>query len=184
MKIALVILIMLASYLIGQSIKDRVKNEYDFIVYLKNFTIFLKSNFSMFKVDIVQIIDDFILLQDNDINGGNSIYKASCNSYKEFNKIFCKENGVYKIIKSEIEKNNNINEDSFVIFNYLESLGSNSYEFEENKINSFLIFLETKQKEYFDNIKTKGVLSQKVIISIGLIVSILIWWVYGRFNFI
>ena len=115
----------------------------------------------MFKADIVQIIDEFTLFQDE--------------NNKKFNKIFQKENGVYEIIRAEIENNNSNEQDSFMIFSFLDSIGSNGYEFEEDKINVFLNFLEMKQKEYFEYIKTKGVLSQKVIMSVGLIISILIW---------
>ena len=66
-------------------------------------------------------------------------------------------------------------EDALTIYTFLSSLGQNNYEFEDEKINSFLAFLEVKIAEYFTNIKVKGVLTEKIMLAVGLIISILVW---------
>ena len=161
MKIALVILIMMLSFLFGNSVADKYKNQYQFSVYLKNFATYFKSNLIMFKTDVVKIIDDYLMVEKN--------------QQVKFNDIFIKENYIYKINETAINNYIIEKEDAFTIYTFLSFLGKNHYEFEDEKVNSFLNFLEIKQKDYLKNIKEKGVLSQKIILSIGLIISILIW---------
>ena len=61
------------------------------------------------------------------------------------------------------------------MFSFLSTVGNNDYEYENNKINSFIIYLNEREKVYLDNIKLKGELTLKILISIGLVVSILVW---------
>ena len=161
MKILLVVFIMLSSFLIGSGVKQKIKNEYSFLVYLKNFVVFLKSNFNMFKVDIVSIIDEYIKFQD-DKNG-------------KYNAIFQKNNEIYIINYRAVCDNNSNEEDKHTIYTFLNAMGKSNYEFEDEKINSFLYFLQNKMKEYCDNIKEKGVLTEKIMLAVGLIISILVW---------
>jgi hypothetical protein len=160
MKVASIIMIMSSSFLIGNNVKKKVKNEYKFLLYLKNFVIYLRSNFNMFKSNLVTILNEYIALQENN---------------NDFNLIFDKRDEIYIINKEAIYSNISKEEDALTIYTFLSSLGQNNYEFEDEKINSFLAFLEVKIAEYFTNIKVKGVLTEKIMLAVGLIISILVW---------
>lgn len=161
MKILLVILIMLLFFIFGYMYKQEIKSQYDFIVYLKNYSNFLSSNISLFKNNFVKITDDFLNL--------NSQKNA------KFNKIFAKNGEIYSISQKNIDFFLKIEQDRQVVFSFLSTVGNNDYEYENNKINSFIIYLNEREKVYLDNIKLKGELTLKILISIGLVVSILVW---------
>mgnify|MGYP002522047267 CR=1 FL=1 len=161
MKILLVILIMLLFFIFGYMYKQEVKSQYDFMVYLKNYSNFLSSNISLFKNNLVKITDDFLNL--------NSQKNA------KFNKIFVKNGEIYSISQKNIDFFLKNEQDRQVVFSFLSTVGNNDYEYENNKINSFIIYLNEREKVYLDNIKLKGELTLKILISIGLVVSILVW---------
>ena len=161
MKILLVILIMLLFFIFGYMYKQNIKSQYDFMVYLKNYSNFLSSNISLFKNNFVKITDDFLNL--------NSQKNA------KFNKIFVKNGEIYSISQKNIDFFLKNEQDRQVVFSFLSTVGNNDYEYENNKINSFIIYLNEREKVYMDNIKLKGELTLKILISIGLVVSILVW---------
>ena len=161
MKILLVILIMLLFFIFGYMYKQTIKSQYDFMVYLKNYSNFLSSNISLFKNNFVKITDDFLNL--------NSQKNA------KFNKIFVKNGEIYSISQKNIDFFLKNEQDRQVVFSFLSTVGNNDYEYENNKINSFIIYLNEREKVYLDNIKLKGELTLKILISIGLVVSILVW---------
>lgn len=161
MKILLVILIMLLFFIFGYMYKQEVKSQYDFMVYLKNYSNFLSSNISLFKNNLVKITDDFLNL--------NSQKNA------KFNKIFVKIGEIYSISQKNVDFFLKNEQDRQVVFSFLSTIGNNDYEYENNKINSFIIYLNEREKVYLDNIKFKGELTLKILISIGLVVSILVW---------
>lgn len=161
MKILLVILIMLLFFIFGYMYKQEVKSQYDFMVYLKNYSNFLSSNISLFKNNLVKITDDFLNL--------NSQKNA------KFNKIFVKIGEIYSISQKNVDFFLKNEQDRQVVLSFLSTVGNNDYEYENNKINSFIIYLNEREKVYLDNIKLKGELTLKILISIGLVVSILVW---------
>ena len=161
MKILLVILIMLLFFIFGYMYKQEVKSQYDFMVYLKNYSNFLSSNISLFKNNLVKITDDFLNL--------NSQKNA------KFNKIFVKIGEIYSISQKNVDFFLKNEQDRQVVLSFLSTVGNNDYEYEKNKINSFIIYLNEREKVYLDNIKLKGELTLKILISIGLVVSILVW---------
>ena len=90
MKLVLVLIIMSVSFFIGQVYKKKLKSEYDFLIYLKNFSEFLKSNINLFKNNLVEIIDSYILLDEN--------------KNAKFMQIFQKKGEIYEISQENIEK--------------------------------------------------------------------------------
>ena len=161
MKIFLVFFIMLISFFIGFSYKNKIQNELNFLLYLKNFSNYLKSSINLFKNNIVEIIDEFIILE----NQKNA----------NFNKIFAKNIEIYEFYLENIEKYISDKQISFTIYNFLKSLGTNEYDYEGKKINSFIIYIDSKILEYEKNVKENGDLFFKIALSIGAVISILVW---------
>lgn len=161
MKILLILIIMIISFLVGYSYKKRIQNELDFLKYMKNFAEYLKSNINLFKNDVVEIIDEF---------------KISCNSkILKFNQIFIKNEYIYHFSLENIENYLSEKETSFIIFNFLKSIGTNEYEFEGERINSFIFYIDSKISDYVKKVKEEGDLFFKIALSIGAIISILVW---------
>ena len=169
MKLVLVLIIMSVSFFIGQVYKKKLKSEYDFLIYLKNFSEFLKSNINLFKNNLVEIIDSYILLDEN--------------KNAKFMQIFQKKGEIYEISQENIEKLISDKQISFVIYSFLVSLGSNEYIFETEKISTFINFLDGKVLEYANNLKTKTDLFLKVALYVGAVISILVWWVRWTFRY-
>lgn len=161
MKILLILSILTMFFLIGYFYKQKVKNNYQFLVYLKNYVLFLKSNISLYKVNMVKITDDFLKLQ-NEKNA-------------KYNKIFVKNGEIYSVLPENVEYFVQNKEDSLIINSFFEKLGKNDYEYENHKIDKFLIYLDERQKIYFSDIKIKGDLTLKILIAVGLVISILVW---------
>ena len=161
MKILIVVCVMLICFFIGIGYKKKYQEKYNFLIYLKNFATFLKSNLNLFKVNLVEIIDNFTKLQvDKNI---------------KFNDIFIKNNEVYEFSKENLDLVKLNIEDSNIIFTFLSSIGKNEYFFEEEKINNFITFLDKKTEEYSSFVRTKGDLTLKLAIAIGCVISIIIW---------
>ena len=170
MKIFCVVFIIITSFFIGKCVQNKYKKEYDFLVYLKNFATFLYSNLTIFKTDIVSVIDNFVELQNGEM--------------EKFNKIFKKENGIYLINNDEVKIFNSRENDFMVITSFFSSIGKNNYELEKQKVSSFLDYIEKISDSYYGEIKSKGELTKKIIVAVSIIICIVIWWFYGRFNFV
>ena len=161
MKIIFVVFIMLLSFIIGYLYRNKIQNELNFLLYLKKFSDYLKSGINLFKNNIVEIIDEFIILE----NQKNA----------KFNKIFLKNMQIYNFCLENIENFIYDKQISFTIYNFLKTLGTNEYEYEGEKINSFILFIGSKILEYEKKLKEKGELFFKVALSIGAVISILVW---------
>lgn len=161
MKITVVLIIITISFYVGYSYKQKQQVKYELLLYIKNYATFLKSNINLFKVNLVQIIEDYISLQ-NEKNA-------------KFNSIFVKNSEIYCISRENIEKFGLNNQDNLIIFNFLNSIGKNSYEFEDDKINDCIAYLDKKIEEYSSYVKTKGELTLKIALAIGCVISIIIW---------
>ena len=161
MKSFSIIFIMTVSFFVGYLYKNRINNELNFLIYMKNFAEYLKSNINLFKNNIVQIIDEFLLI--------NHTKNA------KFNQIFEKNTEIYQFSKKNIEKMISNNQISFLVFNFLNTLGTNDYEFEGEKINDFINTLNTYIVSFTQMKKEKGELFFKLSLSVGAIISILVW---------
>lgn len=128
------------------------------------------SNIILFKNNVVEIIDNYIIMQNNKNAKFNKLFLKNNNLYS-YNEEF-----LYSILLDKSEAN--------IIFQYLQQIGKNEYEFERKKNESISEILKIKINESFENINKKGDLYLKILLSIGAIISILIWWFYGCFNIV
>lgn len=161
MKLILIFMLMLISFFVGYLYKNKIQNELNFLFFIKNFSEYLKSSINLFKNNIVEIIDEFKILE----NQKNAKY----------NKIFIKNTQIYEFSLKNIENLISDTQISFTIFNFLNSLGTNEYDYEGEKINSFILYISTKILDYEKMVKEKGELFFKVALSVGAVISILVW---------
>lgn len=160
MKIILCLFILIFFGCIGYGFKYKRKRENDFYNYLSEYASVCKSNISLFKNDIVNITDNYIITQKN--------------KNANYNKIFVKSGNVYQISMDFINKYVTDKKDTEIIYNFLNQLGTNDYEFEKKRIQEFLDYLNGKSKN-FENLMKSADLKFKVMLAVGAVVCIVIW---------
>ena len=71
-----------------------------------------------------------------------------------------------------------------IIKDFFDNLGKCEYEFEIEKIKTFEDFLKGEISKARENVSLKGDLYFKISLAIGLVVGVLLWWIYECFNII
>ena len=161
MKLIIIILVIVIFGLIGNLIKQRYENECLFLRYIEDFVNYYYSNIALFKNNTVEIINNYIIMQEN--------------KNANYNNLFLKNGNLYSINDKILSKYILFSEDVLIIKQFLTAVGNNEYEYEIEKIKVFLNFLKRKKEESLLNLKNKGVLYFKIMLSIGAVLAILIW---------
>lgn len=161
MKLIIIILVIVIFGLIGNLIKQRYENECLFLRYIEDFVNYYYSNIALFKNNTVEIINNYIIMQEN--------------KNANYNNLFLKNGNLYSINDKILSKYILFSGDVLIIKQFLTGIGNNEYEYEIEKIKVFLNFLKRKKEESLLNLKNKGVLYFKIMLSIGAVLAILIW---------
>lgn len=155
---------MICSWIVGYSYKQRFIEEEKLLLLIKEYLGFLKTNIVLFKNNIIDINNQYIIMHKN----------KNANNYKIYLK-----NSSYEIFDIEKIKNTITKKDvQNVIVNYLETLGRCEYELEKERLDLFLNFINDELNNNKNNQKEKGDLYYKISLSIGIVLSILVWWIY------
>lgn len=160
---------MVSSFLIGYSYKQRFVKEGELLLLIKDYLNYLKTNIVIFKNNIIDINNQYIIMHKNKNANNTKIYLKN-NNYIIFN--------IEKI--KNIITNNDVQD---VVVNYLEMLGRCEYELERERLNLFLNYIDDELKNNKNNQKEKGNLYFKISLSIGMVLSILVWWNVWMFLF-
>ncbi len=168
MKILICLIVLILCAGVGYALKWKAKKEQDFLEYLKDFTNYFLANISLFKNNVVAIIDNYNITQKNKNAKFSEIFEKTSNFYQIESK------NVARYISDEANKN--------VICEFLKNVGSNEYDYERKKAEDFMKFLDEKiQYTKSEKIK-KSDLNFKLFLAVGAVICIIIWWVYGCFN--
>ncbi len=168
MKIIAVVVIMLVGGYIALCYKNKLKQEYLLLNYIKGFFEFYVANIELFKENVDYIINNYIIMQKNKI--------------ANYNNLFLKNSNIYQINEEFINKTINNSNLKFAIINQLKQIGKNDFKYEKEKSKAMINFLSKEVDTAYENYNKKGGLYFKIIIAIAAVVSILIWWFYGSFN--
>ena len=161
MKIILIICVMCASGYVGFMLRQKLKIEHKMASFLLDFEKFYNSNMTLFKNDVVAIIDGFVASR-NKKNGENF-------------EIFEKTNNIYNFNTALLEKCFKSKTAVAVSSEYLNSLGKNEYEFEKEKNKNFEEFISKVCDESLKSYEKKGSMIFKLCLAIGAVLSIIIW---------
>ena len=116
---------------------------------------------TLFKCDIIEIIDKFIIMQNN--------------KNAKYINLFSKNNNLYAINKDFISKQIINKESVETIYKYLALCGKSEYDFEKEKNENFKAYINNSiigsEKLY----REKGGLVFKLLLAIGSVIGILIW---------
>lgn len=156
--------------LVGYLYKRKLKNEYELLCFIQNFANYYNSNMTLFKCDIVEIINKYKIMQNN--------------KNAKFCNLFLKNSNIYNINQEFLNDYLSNKKDIELIYKYLSECGKNEYEFEKEKNRGFELFIKEAIEISYNCYKEKGGLIFKLLLSIGTVIGILIWWNYGYFNFI
>ena len=161
MKIILILSIIMCFGFLGYLYKSRLQYELNFLKYVYSFHQFYSSNINLFKNNLVEIINSYIIMQKNKNAEYNQIFQNNGNIYS-YN-----ENFIDNVVKDIDTKK--------IIIEYFNSLGKAEYEFEKQKNIDFDKFFQYKIDEFSNICKNKGGLYFKLMLAIGAIVAIVLW---------
>lgn len=161
MKILICLIVLILCAGVGYALKWKAKKEQDFLEYLKDFTNYFLANISLFKNNVVAIIDNYNITQKNKNAKFSEIFEKTSNFYQIESK------NVARYISDEANKN--------VICEFLKNVGSNEYDYERKKAEDFMKFLDEKiQYTKSEKIK-KSDLNFKLFLAVGAVICIIIW---------
>ncbi len=170
MKIILIILIISLSGITGFCIKNKYVKQLQIYQILINFFEYYLTSISIFKNNIQEIILNYKLINKNK----NALY----------DNIFKNNDNLFQINKEFIFENINEKETKLILETTINSMGSANIEIEEDKIKSLITFLNKKKQQAEEKVNKEGNLYFKLSLAAGAVISIIIWWVYGCYNFI
>lgn len=161
MKIIIILMLMGMAGGTGYYLKSRLKKEYNFLCYAQEFARYYNANISLFKNEVVLVVESFI----------NSKSKKNAS----FAQIFKNENNIYKCDLALINEYVKNSSDASMICEYLNNIGKSEYEFEKDKNLQFEKFISECKEKSLSNLETKGNLYFKLALLFGAVLSIIIW---------
>lgn len=161
MKILLVSFIIVVSGYIGYQYKMRFLKQLKTINDLKDYCIYFKDNLVLFKNNIVEININYINTHKNK-NANNMLFIKNNTHLNQINLKYLQNTIYNNALYSAIET-------------YIFTQGKGEYEHEVFKINEVLEILNRELICTKDDLKQKGDLYFKLILAVGVVISILIW---------
>ena len=161
MKIFIMISILLVCSLIGYQVKNKYVLQKEFLNYIKSFVEYYELNVSIFKNNIVEIINNYLIMQNNKNAKFDKLFEKN-NNLQQFNKKLCKT----YICDSDI---------IFAINSYFNNIGKSDLKNESEKNKNFLNLLNFWTAESDKEIKDKGELYFKLWLTLGVVVCIVLW---------
>ena len=161
MKNLVIVFVVLCFCFMGYLIKQKYKNQKEFLMEVKDFLEYFKANMSVLNNSVVEIINSYKIIQNNK--------NAKC-----FN-LFQNNENLVKFNAKTLEKyiyNENL---AVILKNYFEDFGSKTHDFELEKLNNVLGFLGDSIQKTEEEIKSKGDIWFKILIAIGLVFAIVLW---------
>ncbi len=164
MKILIVILIVFGFGMVGFLFKQKLQIQKELLVEMKNYIEFVKTNIVIFKTNIHEINNKYIITHKNKNANNIKIYLKNSNEI---------------IFNIEKIKQLFIGYDFVgVVVQILNDIGAGDFDFENQKINQALIILNDMILKKDNEINNKGSLYFKLWLWMGAVFAILIWWIW------
>ncbi len=159
MKIFLVLLTMLIFGTIAYKYKNKFKLKLNTILIIIDYINYYETNINFFRESLFNINSNYIIMQENK-NAKNNIFKLKSNT------LLINYDYLIRLFKSD---------EISIINKYFEEMGNREYNEEKIKNDNILKFLTSLKEKTKDDLKTNGEMWFKIILMIGVIVSIIIW---------
>jgi hypothetical protein len=161
MKLFFAVSVVFIFGMLGYKNKKKYINQLNALKELKKYSIFLKDNLYLFKNNVQEINNNYIIMHKNK-NANLHQYKLN-NAQTMYDIIKILQNYIF-----DIELNGLINQ-------YFLNLGNSEYGYEIDKLGEFISLLEREILNTEKNLKEKGDLYFKLSLAIGSVLGILIW---------
>jgi len=161
MKYILIISIVVIFGYVGFKQKQKIIKQKILIENIIEYITFYDSNLSVFKTNLFEINSKYIIMQNNK-NANNISFITKNAGLFEYN---------YNFLKKSLSNLMELN----LIIRYFENIGKLDYDTEKEKSNEILRVLSTTKQKLNDEIKSKGDLYFKLLLSIGAVIAIVIW---------
>lgn len=159
MKIVLFALLFSVCGALGYGYKYKLNQKSNLLNFLYEFCKFYDSNMTLFKNNIVEIIDKF---------------KREEN-FKNFHQFFVSESGIYRFDKAFLQKFLSEGSELMIIDNYFSGLGKNDYEYEKEKNKNFEAYIKSALEKARKVAEQKGGLCFKLSLALGAVLCIVLW---------
>lgn len=161
MKFVIFGIIVILAGLIGFEIKRKYVDQKNFLEFLINFLNYSHMSISVYKTNIDEIINNYLIQQKN--------------KNAKYINIFTKYTKNYTINQQKIEKYIYDNELGLRLTAFFEMFGKMNLEEECINIKSILKTIEVYNMKTIEEIKTKGELYFKISLIVGVVIVILLW---------
>lgn len=161
MRIYILVLIVIIFGLLGFEIKRKYVEQKQMLLFLKTFIEYLKLNITLYKSDISEIINNYIIMQNN--------------KNAKYVNLFLKNNNLTQINIKNIKNNILCKDLKFIVESYFFNLGKENIDGENKKAELVINILNEKINKSNEEIKLKGDLSFKIILSLGIVLVIILW---------
>jgi len=170
MRVYVYFFIIIIFGLIGYEIKRKYIEQKNILLFFKSLIEYLKLNITLYKSNVDEIIKNYKIMQNN--------------KNAKYINLFLKNDN----LKANIVKNiNNYFDDKDIkvlIEIYFFNLGKEDIVGENKKAEVILKSIDESLKRINKEIKTKGDLYFKLMLALGVVMVVLLWWVYECFYFI
>ncbi len=170
MKIVVFVVIIILFGLIGFEIKRKYIEQKNLLFFLRSFIDYLNINILLYKNDISEIINNYLIRQNNKNAKYNHLFQKN-NILTQFN-----EKLIHDYIFDYDMK--------LSLIGYFNNLGNSDIENECAKAKSILVQIDNVIEKTNEDIKQRGDLWFKIWLALGVVVVIVLWWGYEYFNFI
>lgn len=161
MKYFCVVVIIFCFGFYGYANKIKYVKQKEFLIFIRNFLEYLYLNISIYKNNLTEIINSYKIQQINKNAKFDDFFQNNDN-FSKFNE---------KIINKYIYDSLSLT----ILKELFLDLGKANKEIECEKIKNVVKFLEKEIEETEVDVKVKGDFSFKILLCLGLLISIIIW---------
>lgn len=155
---------------IGFQVKNKYVKQKEFLIFLESFLNYLYINISIYKNNLDEIINNY-LIQQNIKNAKYIKFILKNDNLKRFDEKLLND----YIYNEELKNQINI---------YFNGLGKGTIQSECENSKYILACVKSNIEKTNEDIKQKGDLYFKIWLAIGVVVDIILWWLYEYFSFI
>lgn len=170
MRVYVYFFIIIIFGLIGYEIKRKYIEQKNILLFFKSLIEYLKLNITLYKSNVDEIINNYKIMQNN--------------KNAKYVNLFLKNNNFNANIIKNSNNCFNDKDTKNLIETYFFNLGKEDIVGENKKAEVILKSINDSLAKINKEIKTKGDLYFKLMLALGVVMVVFLWWIYECFYFI